>query len=267
MYIVIVIATQSSIAYLICNTNATTKVDVEARIYLVHGLWLFVRLREHVVVSCSHFPRCQVSKMDVLIFVNETLLWLIEWCHWPVSRWHTVWWHCILVPARIAWDPGWVPGTRYYDLMENPENCGKPWRVNPNRSLWKRGLCSCSSRNFCCHQVCEEVESRGKWGPTGLLWDYRLRRALWSTWGSHHHTLHHWLYKFLWRHHHSNQVCMLFSQQQALDHQWPEGPTEWEEEDLQVWNKDKLRRIQCEPKEGLRRCKNTYREKLETPAE
>lgn len=32
-------------------------------------------------------------------------------------------------------------------------------------------------------------------------------------------------------------------------------------------NKDKLRKIQCELNEGLRRCKNTYREKLKTPAE
>lgn len=45
---------------------------------------------------------------------------------------------CILVPGWIAWNPGQA-GTKK-GLMENTENCGELWRVDPSRYQWKRGL-------------------------------------------------------------------------------------------------------------------------------
>lgn len=120
---------------LIWHTNSTKKVDVKVKpaarsvtFRLTRGRW-----------RCfNHFLSCWVSKMSVLIFVNERLSWLIGWCYWPASQWHAVWWCHTLVPAGIVWNPGRagtkkVSGTSYYDLMENAENHGEPCWVDPSR--------------------------------------------------------------------------------------------------------------------------------------
>lgn len=111
--------------------NATTKVDDEATIYLVLALWLFIRLWDHgVVFSISLIVG--FKKMSVSNSFNEMLSWLIKRRYWLTNQWHAICWQHILVPAQVAWNPGragtiLVAGTRYYDLIENPEN--KPWQV------------------------------------------------------------------------------------------------------------------------------------------
>lgn len=67
------VASERPTMQLTCNMNATTKADVEARIYLLFCLCLFVRIGEHGIVFRSHFPLFRVSEMAVLIFVNKML--------------------------------------------------------------------------------------------------------------------------------------------------------------------------------------------------
>lgn len=40
----------------VCDTNATAKVHVEAKLNLMLCLWLFIRLWDHGVVSVLPFP-------------------------------------------------------------------------------------------------------------------------------------------------------------------------------------------------------------------
>lgn len=115
--------------------NTTKKVEVTARVYLVLGVWLFVRLGNHGVVFYSHFPHCQVSKKAVLIFVNEMLSWLIEWFYWPANRWHWVWRCHILVPSQITLNPAGTKKKTWYQV------CGELCWVDPSRYYWKRGYC------------------------------------------------------------------------------------------------------------------------------
>lgn len=48
----------------VCHMNATTKEDVESMEYLLHDVWLFVRLWDHGVVFCvaitliAEFQKC-----------------------------------------------------------------------------------------------------------------------------------------------------------------------------------------------------------------
>lgn len=67
------VASEHPTMQLTCNMNATTKVDVEARIYLLLCLCLFVRIGEHGIVFRSHFLLCRVSEMAVLILMNKML--------------------------------------------------------------------------------------------------------------------------------------------------------------------------------------------------
>lgn len=49
------------------DTNATTKMDIEANTCLLLGPWLFVTLRDHCVVFVA------VSKMAIWTFVNTLM--------------------------------------------------------------------------------------------------------------------------------------------------------------------------------------------------
>lgn len=88
--------------------------------------------RTTMLFFCSHFPHYWVSKIVVLIFVNYTLSWLLEWCHWPANQQDAVWRRHILAPGQIVLNPVragtiLIPGIGYNDLMENPETLGEPW--------------------------------------------------------------------------------------------------------------------------------------------
>lgn len=48
--------TERPVTSFVCNTNATTKADIEAIAYLLLTLWHFVRLEDHSVVSVQPIP-------------------------------------------------------------------------------------------------------------------------------------------------------------------------------------------------------------------
>lgn len=90
-----------------------------------------------VLVFMWPFCHCCASKMVVLTFVKEHLLWLIEWRHWLTNRWHAVCGCHTFGSTRIAWNPSRVGAKKriWYQvrsLKENPENRGEPTRVGTN---------------------------------------------------------------------------------------------------------------------------------------
>lgn len=104
----------------------------------ISGAWCMAFCQSEgttVFFLSNHFPDCHVKKKKLdLIFVNDTLSWLIEWRHWPANRWHTVSWCHILARFKIAWTLSWVgtkqvPGTRTDPLMENLKHRVKPTRA------------------------------------------------------------------------------------------------------------------------------------------
>lgn len=58
-------------------------------------LWVF-----WVFFSCCcfkkiYFPHWHVSKMLLVIFVNDAVSWIAKWQHWPAIQWHADFWHHI----------------------------------------------------------------------------------------------------------------------------------------------------------------------------
>lgn len=103
MCVFVIIPTCPSVPWLICDDY--NKGGRGASSIAAAGSVAFRQTRAPCVGFCSLFPRCRVSKMSVLIFVNELLSWLFEWRHWPANRCHANW-HHILVPARVPWNLG-----------------------------------------------------------------------------------------------------------------------------------------------------------------
>lgn len=48
-----------------------------------------------VVLKKKYFPHWHVSKMLLVIFVNDAVSWIAKWQHWPAIQWHADFWHHI----------------------------------------------------------------------------------------------------------------------------------------------------------------------------
>lgn len=59
--------------YFLCDMNTTTKEDIMAMVYLLLGVWLFVRLGDHGVVFVQPFLLFPHFRNVDLIFVKEIL--------------------------------------------------------------------------------------------------------------------------------------------------------------------------------------------------
>lgn len=61
----------------VCNTNPAHNSG--------HG-GVGIPVQSHCWFFCTHFPGCRVSKRAVLMFVKESLSWLIKWHNWLASH-------------------------------------------------------------------------------------------------------------------------------------------------------------------------------------
>lgn len=61
----------------VCNTNPAHNSG--------HG-GVGIPVWSHCWFFCTHFPGCRVSKRAVLMFVKESLSWLIKWRNWLASH-------------------------------------------------------------------------------------------------------------------------------------------------------------------------------------
>lgn len=103
-------------------SNNTTMVDIKAMIYLLLNCWYRTAHRRWTTVLTleSHFTSCWVSKMLVLIFVQDSRVT-------PLTGQSA---------TQMAWDFGRVgiknvPGIWYYHLMENPKSRVESAELSP----------------------------------------------------------------------------------------------------------------------------------------
>lgn len=58
-------------------------------------LWVFWGFFSCCCFKKIYFPHWHVSKMLLVIFVNDAVSWIAKWQHWPAIQWHADFWHHI----------------------------------------------------------------------------------------------------------------------------------------------------------------------------